>query len=345
MGIIEVLEKNRDEYNRFVLNSETGSFLQSYEWGEWQKNLGRKVYRFFLTDNNNNLASIQLVKMPLPFGKFYLYVPYGPVIGSGRLEVGDWKVFLNKIKQNFPKAVFIRLEPKDHPTPMDIGAPLLEKEGKKSANIQPAKTLVINLEQQEDQLLAQMHHKTRYNIRLAEKHGVEIQKDLVITPGHGLYFKEVVEQIADTEKRQEFVGHGAEYYKKFLNFFGLQNQNSAIKVTVYKALFQKQLLVSAIMVDYGKTRTYLFGGSSFENKNLMAPYLLHFQAMLDAKVKGFKVYDFWGTETSSGKTAGFVRFKLGFGGTEVCYAGAYDFSINKIQYKLYQALRKLKQLI
>ena len=87
-----------------------------------------------------------------------------------------------------------------------------------------------------------------------------------------------------------------------------------VSLHIYKAIFQNQLLGAAFMVDFGKTRTFLFGGSSEFHKNVMAPYLLHWKAMQDAKALGLTTYDFWGIETSSGETPGFVRFKIGFRG-------------------------------
>ena len=99
------------------------------------------------------------------------------------------------------------------------------------------------------------------------------------------------------------------------------------------------LVVSAVMVDFGEIRTFLFGGSSEMHKNVMASYLLHWQAMLDAKNAGLKEYDFWGIETSSGETPGFVRFKLGFGGAAKEYGGAWDAVFSPWKYRLYSLMR------
>lgn len=338
LNIVEVLENQKAEYNRFVIENESGSFLQSWEWGQWQAALGRTVYRYWLLDDSQKrIGVMQLIKMPLPFGQYYLYAPYGPVVDL-RFKIEDLRFFTQEIKKQFSDAVFIRIEPKNHIITKSYNHEII-----KSINVQPGKTLVIDLSKPEEHLLAEMHPKTRYNIKLAQKRGVEVQKDLVVTPGFGLYFKEVVGQIAQTENRRGFVGHGIGYYQKFIDFFALKPQ-SEIQVSVYKALYQKRLLCGAIMVDFGGTRTYLFGGSGEENKNVMAPYLLHWQAMTDAKAKGFKFYDFWGLETSSGKVPGFARFKLGFGGEEKIFVGAFDVIIRPVYYKLYQAARFCRRL-
>ena len=76
----------------------------------------------------------------------------------------------------------------------------------------------------------------------------------------------------------------------------------------------------------------------------MAPYLLHWQAILDAKNQGLVFYDFWGIETSSGEIPGFVRFKLGFGGEQKEYGGAYDIINHNVGYKIYQLGRKINKV-
>lgn len=336
MKLIEIDQSKKDLYNQFVAGSPSGSFLQSWEWGQWQTRLGRAVYRFKVIDDSQaQIGSLQLINMPLPLGKFYLYAPYGPII-SDKLKVESEKL-LHEIKQKFPKALFIRIEPKDNSIIEFLNHSIF-----KSKNIQPGKTLLITLGQTEETLLANMHHKTRYNIKVAQKHGVEVQDEFAVSVGHGLYFKEALNLICETADRQGFSGYGINYYKKLVDFFALSNQ-SAVKIHLYKAIYQKDLLASALMVDFGKTRTFLFGGSSASHKNVMAPYLMHWQAMRDAKALGFEIYDFWGTATSSGEIPGFVRFKLGFGGKEMEYPGAYDAINKEFDYKIYSWLRSAKK--
>jgi len=345
--------------------------LQSWEWGEWQETLGRQAFRFWvLDDNQQTVASAQLIKMPLLFCKYYFYCPYGPTVdGKSEIRNPKFEIIFKELKTKFPNAVFLRFEFKSF---SDFGFSASDLGFKKTYNIQPAKTLIIDLSKREDQLLSEMHPKTRYNIRLAQKHKVIIEKDLVVTPRHGLYFKEVLQQIIETTKRQGFKGHSKDYYINLIDFFALKKQDSSLKIHIYKALLQKQLLASGIMVDFGNTRTYLFGGSSQNFKHVMAPHLLHWQAIMDAKETGFKFYDFWGIETSSGKTAGFARFKLGFAppsasilgsrgqsdpgsstprlgsgssaGQIENYPGAYDIVQDKVWYQLYRISRFLNRL-
>ena len=134
--------------------------------------------------------------------------------------------------------------------------------GKKTVNIQPGKTAVVNLAVSDEDLMSAMHPKTRYNIKVAQKHNVEIQSEFVIANGHGLYYKEAIELILDTAKRQCYVTHPFSYYEKIVNFFAINKRSGDIKVAIYKAVYKRALLATAIIVEFGKNHTYLFGGLS-----------------------------------------------------------------------------------
>ncbi len=178
---------------------------------------------------------------------------------------------------------------------------------------------------------------------------MEVQSELVVTPGHGLYVQDAINSIVQTQIRQRYRGHSAAYYHKLIDFFALHNAQGDVKVTIYKALHQRRLIASGVMVDFGKTRMYLYGGSSDEDKNLMAPYLMHWHAMVDARELGLQFYDLGGSEVSGGGEKGFTRFKKGFGGRIVEYAGAYDIIYNQLWYNAYRIVRTanrfLKQII
>lgn len=341
MELSDAQEIDKTDYNNFVTLNDQGSFLQSWDWGEWQKTLGREVKRFWLTEKGEKIGLGQFVKLPLFLGKHYWYCPYGPIINQN-LNTKNQN-YLEQVAKQFNDSIFVRIEPKNqsflNPQPSTLT---------KSFNIQPGKTLVIDLAKSEEELLSDMHQKTRYNIKVALKHEVVIEDEFALTVGKGLFAQEAVGLIVETAKRHGVLAQGKDYFEKLATFFAVQNPNGDLKLHIYKALWQKQLLTSALIIDFGKTRTYLFGGSSQENKNLMAPYLLHFKAMLDAKVLGLSFYDFWGIETSSGETPGFVKFKMGFSTVSPKikqYAGAYDLVNQWGWYKFYELLRFLNRIL
>lgn len=321
---------SQKDYNRFVAAHPSGSFLQSWEWGAWQEQLGNQVHRLAVMDGDKTLLTAQVIQTIIPrFHKNYLYIPYGPLLAPDA-SAETLNYFLDQLKQKYPNSLFVRLEPKNN----------LEIKGRPTVHIQPGKTSIVDLTKTPEELQAAMHHKTRYNIKVAQRHGVQIVSELIVTPGHGLHLQESLDLLINTATRQGFKSHGPSYYKKLIDFFALQPE-SDVTLTVYKALLEQKLLATAIMVDFGTTRTYLFGGTSEEQKNVMAPYLLHWQAMIEAKNTGLTHYDFWGVETASGQTPGFVRFKLGFSGQTITYPGSQDIVWHSTWYTIYNLLRIL----
>ncbi|MEA3272066.1 MAG: peptidoglycan bridge formation glycyltransferase FemA/FemB family protein [Patescibacteria group bacterium] len=301
----------KEQWNNFVIQNvaRSGAFLQSFEWGKFQESMGRKVIRI------SNLG--QFIKIPLVLWKKYLYCPRGPA----RKYFDEMNTLAKK-----EKSVFVRFD-----LPTENQKWTQPKGIKKVRSGIPPVTLLIDLKKTEDELLKEMHEKTRYNIRLSEK------KDLVIKQDSLLNFWNLSES---TSKRHGIRNWGRVYYEKLLAI-----QNFAYVATVY---LKGKPLASGIFVDFAGTTTYFFGASSDEHKNLMAPHLLHWHIIKEAKKKGQKSYDFWGinpenSENSAYKKSweGITRFKKGFGGEIVSYPGTFELPIQKKWYRLYQLAKMI----
>jgi len=298
-------------WNDLIKNNlpRSGGFLGSWEWGEFQKSVGRPIYRFQL---DNGFA--QVIEHNLPMGKKYWYLPRGSSFGDQLLD---------QARKN--KVIFIRHES--------------ISKGVKTIHVSPSTTLILNLEKIEDVLLGEMHEKTRYNVRLASRKGVSCAKSEEFE-----YFWKLMEE---TAKRDGFKIHPKLYYEKMLEI-------SFVELWVAK--HEGKILAAGIWSFFGDTFTYLHGASSSENRNLMAPYLLHWEVIKNAKSRGFKFYDFWGVCSSKNTPSldgrgqgegdswsGITRFKKGFGGEVVEYPGTHDLPISKFWYSVYKLARKIRR--
>lgn len=335
MQIVRLTNEHRAQYEKFVAASLSGSFLQSWSWGEFQTTQGKAVVRYGVFDDSQNSMTPQLVttvqfldtKVPYLPGH-YLYAPYGPLIANEFNSVTTKEVVQNlieQVKKDFNgRAWFVRIESKN-----DVSL-----SGVPSVHIQPGSTLITNLNSTEDELLANMHNKTRYNIKVAAKHGVSVEVNEVAN-------EQALQLLEQTSSRQNYKSYSSAYYKKLIDFFAEQNSDASVKL--YIAKYGNKIIASAIMIDHGSTRTYLFGGSNDNQRNVMAPYAMHWQAIRDAKQLGLTRYDWWGTETATGKSAGFVQFKLRWGGEQIQYQPAFDIVFNKAWYSIYKVLRKINR--
>lgn len=321
--------KNYQEYQSAVLSA--GNFQQDWQWGIFQETLGKKVHRFLAEENGVFIFAGQALENQVR-GKKYLYFPGGPVLGKSRAdkEVLDLlRNFLEELKN--PELVFARVEPRFYNSQIKI------KKFVKSIDLNPHKTLVLNLNSEVDDIASGMKQKTRYNIKVAEKRGVQIK------------INENIDKCADlvvaTAKRAGIRSFEKDYYVKLFEFFNSSKERGNIKVRFYSAWHEDDMLAANLMLYYENTAFYLFGGSADVKRTFMAPYLLHWRAVLDAKNEGYMRYDFWGIEEDPNHPwYGFSRFKLGFGGDIVSYSGTYDYVFMPTWYNLYKGLRKLNRI-
>lgn len=311
----------------------SSSFLQSKNWLDFQKFLGREVFEY-----EKDGISAKIIKHELLFGKSYLYIPHGPEIdfqpmtGGIKNPIKDFVGWLKQIAKT-NRAIFVKIEPLSDQT-----AQIFAENGfkKSKKEIQPSKTVVIDLTKSEDELLDAMHYKTRYNIRVAEKHGVEIGES-----GDTEAFWDLMRK---TTARDKFSSHPKDYYFKLLNFFKSLNfetlERGEILTKLFLAKHDEKPIAGVIILFWRDSAFYLHGVSDYDYRPMMAPHLLHWRIINYLKERGFKTYDFWGINVK--KWPGVTRFKLGWDGRTVEYPGSFDLTISKFWHILYEVARALK---
>lgn len=332
------------EWNAFVAEN-GGSFLQSYEWGEFQKKAGRGVVRAGVREQGELTACAAVFAYDLPFQKRYWYVPFGPVVSSenGGGQARTAFLFRELPKKVLPNVVFLKVEPDRIFADGDLASLGFQKSSK---TVQTPETLIADLTLSEDALLARMKQKTRYNIKLAARHGVKI---IGVEGKESLDPEIFLSLMKETAVRNRFRLHPAEYYRAMTDaLVGAEPKREAqtCSAKFFFAQYEGKIVSCALVAFFGARATYLHGASSDEYKNIMAPYLLHWEIMRYAKSRGFSEYDFWGIVTertdkkNRQKWEGFSRFKEGFGGNVAEYPGAYDLVFSKVWYNAYRMARK-----
>lgn len=269
--------------------------------------------------------SAKIVRHNIPFGKNYLYIPHGPemdfnqMIGGFKNPVANFVRRLHELGRE-QKAIFIKAEPL-----VDSVAQALAEQGfkKSKKEIQPSRTVVVDFEQTEDELLSRMHHKTRYNISVADKHGVVVGESDDV----GSFLK----LLKKTAKRDNFNPHPADYYEKLFNYSGLQTK-------LYFAKHDNKPIAAALVLVCGGTAYYLHGASDYDKRSLMAPYALHWHIIKQLKAEGLKQYDLWGINAR--KWPGVTRFKLGWGGRTLEYPGVFDLTISRFWHLVYKVIKR-----
>ena len=330
--------------------------MQSWEWGEFQEAVGRSIFRYRVDSSDDHtlketVGQFSLLQHTLPFGQSYLYIPGGPVVVGAdyRSEAFDSCLIALANALHQSGAIFARIEPAAIADAQLSRADLRQRGFFAAGQVQPRYSTIVNLNQSETELFAAMKQKTRYNIRLAEKRGV-IVREADRSDAHT--FRQEIKKfwrlMTETSQRDHFRAHEYAYYEKMLETLSPRN-NRALTVRLIFADYQSESVAAALVAWFGDTATYLHGASSSRFKQVMAPYMLHWSAMRQAKAAGLKKYDFWGVAPEDAPDnhpwSGITRFKLGFGGDRVSYIGAWELPNHHFWYRLYRWTKRLKKII
>ena len=261
------------------------------------------------------------------------YLPKGPV-GADWAQL--WPEIDAACRQR--RAVFLKVEPDVWEDDFS-GEEALSPFGFQPSihNLQPPRTAVIDISADEEQILAEMKQKTRYNIRLAGR------KDVVVEPSDDLpAFNDLM---AVTGERDAFGVHTPEYYRRAYELFHPMGM-----CELFIASYQGQPLAGIMVFARGRRAWYFYGASNNIERNRMPAYLVQWEGIRWAKAQGCTTYDLWGipdaaeealeeqfTERSD-KLWGVYRFKRGFGGEVRRAVGAWDKVYNRAAYWGYQLL-------
>jgi len=327
MIVREVLPEEKDQFNKVAIHP-----LQSWEWGEFRIATGRKAIRLGVFDGQELKASFQLTVHPLPYLPYnLLYFPKGPMPDEAMLEA------LQKLGHQ-EKAVLVKLEP-------NVGGPIAEidkatkfqsvKEFLQKNGCRPGRplftkyTFQLDLTKTEDQLLAAMKSKTRYNIRLAQRHGVKVTED-----NSPSAFETYLKLTVETTKRQRFYAHTLDYHRKMW-----QTLQPAGIAHLLVAKYKNEPLVTWVLFTFNNVLYYPYGASTREYQSVMPSYAMLWEAIKFGQKKGCKTFDLWGTPgpkpDPKDPWLGFHRFKEGSGAQLVEFVGTWDLVINPYLYQLY----------
>ncbi len=330
MKLIEVFDATA--WDAFQTAQPWAQFTQSWAWGEYRLSQGQMVRRFALMDEGGVwCVAAQLEYRPKPLVGGYWFAARGPVFASGLTPEETQRYFVLFLKElsgvDLQKSLFWRFEPM---VELSRVLDLMPRECHRTGWLDPASTICVDLQPDEQTLLDAMHQKTRYNIRLAAKHGVtvrlaETEKDM---EGFLKLFQE-------TMQRDAFVHH-VDHIRASYQFLAERGM-----ARIRLAEHQGTMLAANVEVMYGDTVTYLHGASSSEHRQLMAPFALQWDAICTAKREGYCLYDFWGANPESKNSffykaslEGVTRFKRGWGGRQVDLYGTWDMPRISWLYKL-----------
>lgn len=295
---------------------------QSKEWEALQNDL--KEPSFYREEEDFKYLAI---KKHIP-GGCYLYLPYGPVAETTKGFKDAIKNLEELGKQE--NAVFIRIEPRN---PEFIKS--FPKNTKKSHDLNPKETWVLDLTGTEDEYKAKLPSRLLRYYRNREKNGIAIETSK--NPDDIKYLLDLQKALAKEKNISTF----SEDY--------LKTELKQPFATLYLVKQNGNIVAAGLVFDHDKTRYNLQGAQTDEGRKLHATGILTIQLIEDAKNKGLELFDFWGIAPEGAPKnhpwAGFTNFKKTFDGREVDFAGTHDVILKPTKYKTYNLMRKIRRMI
>lgn len=285
-------------------------------WDKFQTAIGRKTFHLEVLG-----AMALVVKHPLPLGLSWLEVPRGPLFEDGNaLELILEKIKTLGIKE---KSVFVRLSPYQEMKIENLKLNIAE------GDKHPETSLIVDLTQSEDEILAKMKPKGRYYIKVAKKHGVQVQVSDKVGDFYSI--------LQATSKRDGFFIHSQSYYEKMVETLGEH-------VQLLVAVHEGRIIAGGIFIYLDEWGIYYYGALNHEYRKYMSPYLVQWEAMLEAKKRGCRYYDFLGISPENAQNhawAGVTDFKKKFGGEVRNYPQAKEIVLRPFWYWLYKLRKSL----
>lgn len=308
------------DWDQFLRQYPDAHLLQTSTWGDFKARFGWQVERVQVGD-----TGAQVLFRALPLGLQFAYIPKGPV-GP------NWNALWPDVHRlcHRKRAVLLKVEPDAWENSGEDTAHLAGSFPGFTASadtIQPRRTVIVSLEGSEEEILARMKQKTRYNIRLAERKGVTVRAaSLDEMP---LLYR----MYAETSVRDGFVIRDEAYYTTLWRSFMERGLAEPLIAEV-----EGEPAAAVVPFFFAGRAWYLYGMSRGVYRERMPNYLLQWEAMRRARARGCTQYDLWGAPDvfdESDSMWGVFRFKEGLGGQVVRFAGALDYPISPLLYDLY----------
>lgn len=303
-------------------------FMQSSWWADFLVTLGWGHFGIVIRDGDTIVGGARVMTHTYTSGKSYYYIPEGPVLPDDKEDGTQvFQAIINYIAKKHQQDQYtishLHLETRWTELPEFVS-------GFKQPRgwMEPRTTLYIHLLPDENGLLAQMKPKGRYNVGVARRHGVTIVEDLSLQGLEDFYTI-----YTETTNRHDLNKKKRSYFHAMAARLAAFDQGS-----IFFAEYQGRRIATALVIFFGRRATYFYGGSLPVHREVMAPYLMHFEIMRKAKSRGCEWYDLYGiapTNEPDHKWANISIFKRKLGGQDMCFVPPMDFVYDPDAYEDY----------
>ncbi len=344
-----ILNKSEEQkWDKFVESHPLGTIHQTSDWGHFQEKVPRrgKYFIVVLEDKGKIIGGSMIIRHGLPRNFCWFYSARGPLLDYKSKQItSQIQAVFDTLKPIAKRenAIFYRIDPA---ISVMGKLPKFKNAHSNHLGFQPEHTIILDLTKSENEILAQMKEKGRYNIRLAQKKGVTVRES---DPKNSEQFEQDIEDFSkilhETTMRDKFYGHKKAFYRDMIKILYPKKAKLFLAEYTPKDLSKPQVIAGIVATFFKDTGTYYYGASGNEFRNVMAPYLLQWHAIKESKSRNLKYYDFLGISPPGAKNhpwRGVTDFKEKFGGKTLSVHAPKDFPFSKFWYLVFRIYKRIK---
>lgn len=323
-------EPEASEWDSFLAATHGGHHVQTSLWAQVKAIQGWHPVRVMVRQREHIVAGAQILIRPLPLVGAIGYISKGPLIAVDDPLLAQLMIDELLKVAKAQRIQYLIVQPPDNGTTL---AQQLHASGFRSSshNIAPVATVLLDLSQDLEEILAQMKIKTRQNIRRGQRQG------MIVREGTERDLSTYYRLLVATGQRQNFSVYPEEY---FLRMWRVLRPHGYLQMFV--AEYEGEVVSAQLVVPFGDTVINKLSVWSGRHGNRRPNELLQWTTIVWAKTQGYRYYDFEGISPKAASAVlqgrplpdsmaqTVTSFKLGFGGQVVVYPGAYDYVCNPV---------------
>jgi len=317
-------------WDRFLQSRSDSGFMQSYHYARVLRKHGWGYFDAFLLKENAEIEGGGRVFIGhIKPGEVYFYMPDGPLLSEDAAiaseQFSGMLAYIEDMRrEQTEKVTHLRLEPRLHNRP-----DFIDEGHQVDGYTEPRHTLYIDIDKSKEDLLSHMKYYGRYRVKKAIKLGVTVVQD---NSADG--FNEFLTLYKETTIRQGISAVNFDYLRSLVEILGA-DKKSALFFAEYNGI----RLATALVIYFGDRATYFFAASNKKHPEVMAPYLLNFEIMVQSRAMGCRWYDFYGISPEQDKDhplTNISQFKRKFGGEDRVFIPTLDFIFDEASYRAYR---------
>lgn len=337
---LHVNSLDRADWERHAGEFADYSIYQTWAYQQTRAEMdGQEINRVVIENENGRIVMMGHVRIKRirALGITIGYMQSGPLMhgGDGELNcsVGAFEKLVRDYLGTYVNVLRLRPNVVDNSAGQRV-VEMLEGNGfERASGAATYHTIMLPLEDSEDELRTKLNRNWRRNLKKAEKAQVRIEQER--SSSHFDVFERLY---ADAIKRKGFSGINPQEFAAPQRLLSPQE-----KMTVTAAYFEGEPTTVLVTSNLGDTAVDILAANSEKAMQCGSSFLVYWNAFCASKRVGMKRYDLGGIDPEN--NAAVCNFKRGTRGEEVFHIGVFDICANSLVRSIWRLGQRARRLV